>query len=213
MVIVNTVVIVRAGFALDDRAMALMLAAYGAGSMLAALALPRVLERLPDRAVMLAGAGVLTLGMVTGPMVLDWWAMLPLWAFLGLGNGLVLTPAGRLLRRSAHAGDRPALFAAQFALSHACWLLTYPLAGWLGAAGGIAVTFGVMALLAAIGLVGAAVLWPRDDPEELDHEHHRLPADHPHLADGAIATGAGGWRHRHAFIVDREHPRWPSPAH
>jgi predicted MFS family arabinose efflux permease len=213
MVIVNTVVIVRAGFALDDRAMALMLAAYGAGSMLAALALPRVLERLPDRAVMLAGAGVLTLGMVTGPMVLDWWAMLPLWAFLGLGNGLVLTPAGRLLRRSAHAGDRPALFAAQFALSHACWLLTYPLAGWLGAAGGIAVTFGVMALLAAIGLVGAAVLWPRDDPEELDHEHHRLPADHPHLADGAIATGAGGWRHRHAFIVDREHPQWPSPAH
>lgn len=44
----------------------------------------------------------------------------------------MLTPTGRLLRRSAEAGDRPALFAAQFVLSHACWLLTYPLAGRLG---------------------------------------------------------------------------------
>lgn len=46
---------------------------------------------------------------------------------VGLGYSAVLTPSGRLLRRSAHAQDRPALFAAQFALSHACWLVTYPL--------------------------------------------------------------------------------------
>jgi len=58
--------------------------------------------------------------------------LMPLWFVLGMGNGLVMTPSGRLLRRSAHAGDRPALFAAQFALSHACWLLTYKLAEWLG---------------------------------------------------------------------------------
>ena len=53
---------------------------------------------------------------------------------LGLAWSAVQTPGGRLLRRSAHAPDRPALFAAQFALSHACWLATYPLAGWLGGA-------------------------------------------------------------------------------
>ena len=58
---------------------------------------------------------------------------------IGIGNGLVLTPSGRSLRRSAHPGDRPAPFSTQFALSHACWLLTYPLAGWLGATAGTAV--------------------------------------------------------------------------
>lgn len=35
--------------------------------------------------------------------------------------------------RAAPAEDRPALFAADFALSHACWLLCYSLAGWLAA--------------------------------------------------------------------------------
>ena len=52
-----------------------------------------------------------------------------LWFVLGLGYSLTQTPTGRLLRRSAHPEDRPAIFAAQFALSHACWIVTYPLAG------------------------------------------------------------------------------------
>ena len=51
----------------------------------------------------------------------------------GVGYSAAITPPGRLLRRSGHAEDRLALFAAQFALSHACFLITYPLAGWLQA--------------------------------------------------------------------------------
>ncbi len=43
MVIVNTVVLVRAGFGLGEREVAWTLAAYGLGSMVAALALPRLL--------------------------------------------------------------------------------------------------------------------------------------------------------------------------
>lgn len=61
----------------------------------------------------------------------------------------MLTPSGRLLRRSAHPEDRPAVFAAQFALSHACWLLTYPLAGWLITA------FGAMPALLTLGALAA----------------------------------------------------------
>jgi MFS family permease len=212
MVIVNTVVIVRGGLGLDDRALALTLAAYGGGSMLAALTLPHVLERVSDRSVMLAGAGVLALGMAAGLMVQSWGAMLLLWAWLGLGNGLVLTPAGRLLRRSADAGDRPSLFAAQFALSHACWLLTYPLAGWLGASAGIAATFATMATLAALGVSLAAALWPPDDMAEIEHEHEGLPPSHPHRDGEAVPSGPGRFRHRHPIVIDREHPRWPRPA-
>ena len=132
MVIVNTVVLVKSGFGLGDREVALALAAFGAGSMVAALALPRLLERVPDRRAMLTGAGVLAIGMLIGPLAGSLASLMPLWFVLGLGYSLTQTPTGRLLRRSAHAEDRPALFAAQFALSHACWLGTYPLAGMAG---------------------------------------------------------------------------------
>jgi hypothetical protein len=76
-----------------------------------------------------------------------WQALLPTWTILGVAYSAVMTPSGRLLRRSARAADRPALFAAQFALSHACWLLTYPLAGWLESSAGIGRTLLVLAVI------------------------------------------------------------------
>ncbi len=212
MVIVNTVVLVRAGFELGEREVAWTLAAYGLGSMIAALALPRLLgAQVTDRTAMLAGAALLVAGLLVAPLVPSWPALLPVWALLGLGNGLVLTPSGRLLRRSAHPGDRPALFAAQFALSHACWLLSYPLAGGLGAAIGLAPTFLVLAVLASAGLVIAAALWPRVDPEAIEHQHPDLAPDHPHRAaeDRQSSRETGGFQHRHAFVIDDSHRQWP----
>lgn len=47
-----------AGFVAGDTAVALLLAANGAGSMLVALALPRLLRSVPERPVMLVGLGV-----------------------------------------------------------------------------------------------------------------------------------------------------------
>ncbi|GLC61954.1 hypothetical protein PLESTB_001834000 [Pleodorina starrii] len=134
MVIVNTVVLVKAGFGLSEPQVALALAAFGAGSMVAALTLPRLLDRLSDRPVMIAGAAVLIVGTAAGIAVSSYGALLVLWLIMGFGYSVAQTPAGRLLRRSAHAEDRPAIFAAQFALSHACWLICYPLAGYLDVA-------------------------------------------------------------------------------
>ena len=49
------------------------------------------------------------------------------------GYSAAQTPSGRLLRRSAHPEDRPAVCTRRSSpLSHACWLVFYPLAGWLG---------------------------------------------------------------------------------
>ncbi len=116
MVIVNTVVLVQSGFGLTQTATAAALALFGAGSMLVALALPRLLERLPERRVMLGGAALISVGLLLGIFAANRYAMLlPLWFVLGLGYSLAQTPSGRLLRRSAQTEDRPALFAAQFA--------------------------------------------------------------------------------------------------
>ncbi len=203
MVIVNTVVIVKAGFGLAEAEVAIALAAFGGGSMVAALALPRLLDRVSDRPVMLAGAAVLILGMIAGLMSLSYGMLLGVWALIGLGYSIVQTPSGRLLRKSAHPEDRPAIFAAQFALSHACWLLTYPLAGWLGAKAGMPAAFAVMAVLATLSIVLATRLWPNGADAPLPHRHDDLPANHPHL--GAMADA-----HAHTMVIDDLHSRWPT---
>jgi MFS family permease len=205
MVIVNTVVLVQERFGLAPAAVALALASFGAGSMLAALTLPRLLERTGDRPAMIGGAAVAAAGLALGPLVGGMATLLPLWFVIGLGYSLTQTPTGRLLRRSAHAEDRPTLFAAQFALSHACWLITYPLAGTLGVAAGLDVTFLVLAAVAAAAILAAARLWPEGDPEALPHAHAGLDLGHAHLSEGAPDAPR---RHAHAFVIDELHPSW-----
>lgn len=164
-VLVQTVVIAKSSLGLGDAAVALLLAANGAGSMAAAFALPRVLERASERRVMLGGAVLLSIATalaaaaVTVPALLGAVLVAALWFAVGIGWGAVETPVGRLIRRGVPSGDRGAAFAAQFSLSHACWLLTYPLAGWLGFIG-LPGTALVLAVVAVVATVVAWRLWP-----------------------------------------------------
>ncbi|SEM53248.1 Predicted arabinose efflux permease, MFS family [Roseovarius tolerans] len=208
-VLVNTVVMVRGGYGAGETGLAIAMAAFGAGSMAAALVLPRLLDHLPDRRVMMAGArGLIAVALVVGTLVwLDglpaWGVFLLVWAAIGFLYSSILMPSGRLLRRSAHAEDRPAIFAAQFALSHACWLLTYPLAGWAGQAMGMGPALMLLAGVAVVGLAVASRHWPDGLPDAPEHDHPDLPEDHPHL------RANGGRRHTHAFVIDDEHRVWP----
>ncbi|MFE5564790.1 MFS transporter [Amycolatopsis japonica] len=169
VVMVNTVNYVRDTLGGTQSDVALLLAANGAGTILAALLLPRVLDGIPDRTVMLTGGGTLLAGL-TGAIALstvEHGAAAPVvWAVIGLGTGLVLTPVGRVLRRSSRPADRPAIFAARFSLSHACWLLAYPIAGRLATDAGFTVTWLVLGALGVIGLVTAVRAWPRNDDED-----------------------------------------------
>lgn len=209
MVIVNTVVVVRGMLSSSDTHVAVALACFGFGSMVAALGLPSVLERASDRGVMIPAAALMAAllfilaAIVSTNLISLWLAVLLTWTLLGVGYSAVQTPSGRLLRRSAEPSDRPTLFAAQFALSHACWLITYPLAGWLGATAGMPITLIVLGLITALGAGVGALLWPSIDPEAVEHAHRDLPPDHPHLRDHQR-------RHAHVFTIDDLHPRWPA---
>jgi MFS family permease len=203
MVIVNTVVIVKSRLDLGEAQVALAFAAFGAGSMAAALILPRLLDHMPDRPPMLTGAVILGAGTALGMFMTTLPAMLMLRLVIGFGFSLAQTPTGRLLRRSAQPEDRPAIFAAHFALSHACWLITYPLAGRFGAAFGMDATFLLMAAIAVLGTTAAVWLWPAREAGALLHTHPDLPADHPHLREH------GHHHHRHPIVIDDLHRRWP----
>ncbi|MCG6901402.1 MAG: MFS transporter [Rhodobacter sp.] len=214
VVIVLSVVVARSIYDGSDPDLAVILGAYGAGSMIVALALPRLLDQLRDRVVMLASGAVAAATMLlagTGIVLTGWpsWGVvLVLWALLGAAIAGVMTPSGRLLRRSAHSEDRPAVFAAQFALSHACWLLSYPMAGYLGSAIGVGSTMVVMGLLGGAAVILARAVWPRHSAQELEHSHSDLPAEHPHLQNAERRGGV--WVHRHAVVIDDEHRVWPT---
>lgn len=204
MVLVNTVVLVQSRFGLDQQATAWALAAFGGGSMAAAIVLPRLLHRLADRTAMLSGAVVMTIGLLAGPWVgISYAGLIGLWVFMGFGYSLTLTPVGRALRRSSTPEDRLALFAAQFALSHACWLVAYPVAGLVSAKADPASAFLVLAALSTVGVVAAWFVWPKYDPLNLTHDHPELPQDHQHL------TGAADGEHSHPVVLDEQHRRWP----
>ncbi|MFB7876535.1 MFS transporter [Nocardia sp. NPDC056064] len=218
VVMVNTVNYARDVLGGTQSAVALLLAANGLGTMLVALTLPRVLDRRGERPVMLTGAAVLVAGLAAaialstaGAGDWRWAAALTVWAVIGAGNGLVLTPTGRVLRRSARAEDRPALFAAQFSLSHVAWLITYPITGWLATTAGFTTTWVALAVIAGLGAGAAVRLWPRHDPAEITHVHELGTVDPAILAD-AIQVGPRHYQHTHAYVIDRDHPRWPSLA-
>jgi len=163
MVLVNTAVLVKTHLHGDDSGVAWLLVTYGAGSMLVALALPSVLKRLRDYSVMLAGAVLLPAGLALSAAaigmsqdVAQWIVLDLIWFLLGAATSLISTPSSRLLRRSCEAKEQPAVFAAQFSLSHACYLIGYPTAGWLGASLGLPAAALLLAFLAA---VSGAMAW------------------------------------------------------
>lgn len=167
-VLVNTVVVARQTLDRGEDAVAIAFAVFGAGSMLVAVALPRVLRSATERAVMLAGGAAVAVALL-GAVVASgdsatWTGLLVVWFALGAACSMVLTPPGQVITSLVAESDRPAAFAAHFSLSHACYLLAYPVAGWVGKEAGVPASSGVLAATAVITVVVAASTWPRTAP-------------------------------------------------
>ena len=161
--IINTVVYVKGDFGLGSSEVAWALGAFGAGSLAVAVILPRVFRRVRDRSVMMIGGMVLAASMVLTWLSAGSLATLMLcWVVAGVGTSMVLTSSGRLIQRSGDSEERPSLFAAQFSLSHLAWLVTYPIAGWVGTAAGLTIAWSILGGLAVAGVIVALSAWPRD---------------------------------------------------
>ncbi|UCG72250.1 MAG: MFS transporter [Chromatiales bacterium] len=227
MVIVNTVIYVKDTLGLTSTDVAAALAAAGGGSMIAALSLPKLLDKVADRPVMLLGGVLMAIGVAligTGPGFLQ---MLPMWFLVGIGWSVVQTPAGRVVNRSSAPSDRSAFFSAQFALSHACWLIFYPVAGQLGTRLGVETTALWLAGSIALFTLLAARLWPKADAQIVVHEHaavvhthaHSHDEHHEHAHEGVEAEEDHVHEHRHepvrhahSFVIDDHHASWPASS-
>ncbi|MEI3847989.1 MULTISPECIES: MFS transporter [unclassified Microbacterium] len=191
IVVVNTVNYVRDTLGGSQADVAWMLAASGGGTLVVALALPRVLDRIADRGVMLTGAAVLVAGVLAAVAMAAfglaaWAAAVPVWVLIGAGMALIITPTGRVIRRSVAVPALPAAFAAQFSLSHLAWLITYPIAGWVGTASGLAPAWIALGVLAVAGSLAAPLLWR---PESRQATTAAPSEDDDAAAEGILIAG------------------------
>lgn len=224
MIIVNTVVYVRRELGLGEEQVPLVMAAAGAGSMVAALILPKLLERWSDRAVMLFGGWLFVVALLLGLTGPGYSELFPIWALIGVATSLVLVPTGRVVRDSCNPADRNDYFSANFALTHGMWLVGYLLAGWLGSLVSMGLTFLVLGLVAMLATLLASRIWPATVASVLWHEHEAMDHQHPHVHDEHHQHEHEGWegpephvhphhhaplRHSHPFVIDEHHVHWP----
>ncbi|MFK7878953.1 MFS transporter [Roseobacter sp.] len=205
-VLVNTVVVAGSKLGDPERFLPILMAFYGLGVAIGAVLVPQHIAWKGDRSTMVHGAllhAALGLGVV---LPLGLWGYAGLWIGFGIASSLVLTPGGLVIARSAETADRPAVFAAQFSLSHAGWLIAYPLAGQAALWIGLEHALLALSLLTALLTIFSTQVWPAHDPLVREHEHPELPPDHAHL----LETPASGSRHRHkhAYRINVLHPRW-----
>jgi MFS family permease len=211
-VLVNSVVYAGARLGDADQFYPILMACYGAGAVLGAILVPKMLRQGSERTTMFIGTFGFALAGATFALVPP--ASLPIlgmiWFLFGTTSSLTLTPGGLVLAKSATSQDRPAVFAAQFSVSHAGWMIAYPLAGWLAGHTSLEFALLILSISCALFAVAALVVWPANDPKERFHSHPELPTNHPHLMTEP-GTGAQHW-HIHTYRIDELHPTWGQGA-
>jgi len=145
-VIVSTVDLVKNELRLSDTAYAWVMGAFGVGSVCGALAYSRTSTRFRNAAVNLAGPGMLAALMAVA-IVPRYGLVMAAWAMIGAGYSILGVRGSELLAEDSQGAERPHIFAAHFALSHAGWGLTYQLAGFLTTALGFGNTAWVFAAI------------------------------------------------------------------
>ncbi|MGY9048047.1 hypothetical protein P775_26105 [Puniceibacterium antarcticum] len=207
-VLVNSVVYAGARLGDAEYFYPRLMVCYGLGAALGAICAARFLRKVNERSVMLLGAfGFAAIGVGFSVLPsLPFAGLAPVWVAFGAASSLVLTPGGLIITRSATRGNRAAVFAAQFSLSHAGWLIAYPLAGWLAAQLSLEWALLILSLTCAVVAAAAMVVWPAHDPLERTHSHPELAEDHPHL--NAVPAQGSLHSHLHDFRIDELHPVW-----
>lgn len=162
MVAVNTVVLVRGAFDLDDRSAAVALATFGAGGIVGALMSTRLITSYGVRAVMMRSGTAMAMLLVTGALMQDYASMLALWLVLGAASTLCQLPIETILRGMTESGDRQILYTAHYSVNSGLLLIGYLAAGWVGAEGRMVLAFIGLGLFSALMMAIAKAIWPSD---------------------------------------------------
>ena len=225
MVIVNTIIYVKEYLGGSDSELAIFFAASGFGSMLAALSFSRLSGIFKDKSIVQSGAIFLASGLCLMATEPTFSLALFTWFIIGVGLSLVQTPSGRIVNVSATPSDRSSYFSAQFALSHLCWLITYPLVGQLVLYFGFGFSAAFLACIILICFIFSILFWPNENETSLTHQHTNLIHSHVHGHDDKHHAHQHNSNldldshkhkheheekvHKHEFVIDLHHQQWP----
>lgn len=182
--IVATVAFVREALGRGDTEYALVMAGLGLGSTIAAIALGRITgiyEQNINSKIALHGRrhvwaqrslvlGGVLLGVILLPglLVPPLFVFAVLWFLNGAGQALIAIPSSTLLAEHTDKAERGKAYAAHFALTHACWLVTYPAIGHAAAKFGTPVTLSIAGAVCLV-VTGFGYLLGRGEASE--HRH------------------------------------------
>ncbi len=166
--IVSTIVYVRATLGRSETAFAVAMAAVGVGSSVAALLVSRRADSAQGhtashrwaRHTLLAGGVLLGVALLPGVLRPPYVVFLGLWALNGAGQAMIAVASARQLAEHTVPEERGRVYAAHFALTHLCWLATYPAVGFLSRAVGVPRTFGLAGVVALLMTAVAASIRP-----------------------------------------------------
>ncbi len=165
--IVITVAYVREILHRGETEFTLLMAGVGLGSTVTAILIGRFTRRFEDgfrdgidlhrrrhrwtAAALLLGGILLSVALLPGVFLPTIFILGFLWILNGAGQALVAIPSGTLLAEHTEESERGRAYAAHFALTHACWLITYP------AAGHATTRFGAPSALTLAGILCIAI--------------------------------------------------------
>jgi predicted MFS family arabinose efflux permease len=115
---------------MSDTAYAWVMGAFGVGSVCGALVYSRISTAARNFGVNASGP-VMLLALAAVAIAPHYGVVMAAWALIGAGYSILGVRGSELLAEDSQGAERPHIFAAHFALSHAGWGLTYPLAGFL----------------------------------------------------------------------------------
>lgn len=148
-VIVATVDFVKNDLSLSDSAYAWVMASFGIGSVVAALLYSKFSIHLRNASVH-ACSPVMLAALAAVALLPEYLTLMVAWWFIGMAYSILGIRGSELLAANSDGAERSHIYAAHFALSHAGWGLTYPLAGITTTAIGFGPTAGVFAGLIAL---------------------------------------------------------------
>ncbi len=199
---------------------------FGIGSIFGALILPLLGKIMRIRTWCLISVVILTFFPFLMAFNDNLQIFYIIWFAIGFGISIITTSSGLLLRVSSNNMDQPAVFAAQFSLSHACWLVAYPLSAYLATQIGVVDAMLILSGLAIIAILALLFVWPASDPLVVPHKHGNLMHDHFHAHDelhdldmakmtrnydvASMPHTHFNQTHSHPFVIDEHHRRWPN---
>ncbi|MEG3842877.1 MFS transporter [Microcoleus sp. herbarium14] len=178
-ILVNTVGYVQGTLKLGEVQYGWVMAAFGIGATVCAVAVGAIDTRIPRTTQVLIGAAIVTLALMPANYV-SLAGLMVLWAVAGAGQNLVNLPTETLIADRIPTALQGRVYGAHFAWSHLWWAISYPLAGWLGT--NFAEHEFLYGGLVGLGLLAIVQLTLKPQPHEHEHLHY-MSHFHEHVHD------------------------------